>query len=75
MGKMKEAWSYQEEYNVNGQEIEYEMRLTNFLHMGGYDLGYTRDNCPAMEDWEDVLVNEMKADVYWLLKENEEGVA
>tara|TARA_R110000824_G_scaffold4623_8_gene22269 strand:- start:1222 stop:1437 length:216 start_codon:yes stop_codon:yes gene_type:complete len=45
-------------------DIELEMKLSNFLDGGGKELGYNRKEYPDPDDFEDVLINEIKLKVY-----------
>ena len=67
MGKMKAMW--EDEYRIEEAQDEalYES-LSTFLNSGGTDLGYENGNYPDPDDWDDVLINEIKVDVYWKLK-------
>ena len=64
MGKMKDLMDWDQYNESEGPEIELEMRLSNFLGSGGEELGYTRDEYPDPADFEDVLINEIKLEVY-----------
>ena len=64
MGKFKNLMDLDQYYENDGQEIEYEMKLSNFLDNGGEELGYTREEYPDIADFEDVLINEINLDTY-----------
>ena len=56
---LEEIEKYQDDY-----DIEYEMKLSNFLDGGGENLGYTREEYPDFADFEDVLINEITIEKY-----------
>ena len=70
MGRIKDRFvdNMAEELYYNDIElttdIEYEMRLSNFLDNGGEELGYTREDHPELSDFEDVLINEIPLEKY-----------
>ena len=51
--------------------IEHEMNLSNFLDNGGTELGYDRENYPDSADFNDVLINEIKLEIYKQLTNEE----
>lgn len=64
MGKFKNLMDLDQYYENDGPEIEFEMKLSNFLDNGGEELGYTREEYPDIADFEDVLINEINLDTY-----------
>ena len=64
MGKFKNLMDLDQYYENDGPEIEFEMKLSNFLDNGGKELGYTREEYPDIADFEDVLINEINLDTY-----------
>ena len=45
-------------------DVELEMRISYFLDGGGTELGYTENEYPDPADFEDVIINEIKLEVY-----------
>jgi len=73
MGKMKIMWEEEEAFQEAQDEAFYDS-LCTFLNSGGKELGYENGkNIPDTEDWDDVLINEIKAEVYWKLKHHTPG--
>ena len=72
MGKFKNLMDLDQYFENDGPEIEFEMKLSNFLYNGGEELGYTREEYPDIADFEDVLINEINLDTYKQLTFGEE---
>ena len=50
--------------NKYDYDVELEMRISYFLDSGGTKLGYTENDYPDPADFEDVIINEIKMEVY-----------
>ena len=73
MGKMKRYWEEEAAFVAAQDEALY-ASLSVFLNSGGNELGYKNGkNIPDPEDWDDILINEIKAEVYWKLKHHTPG--
>ena len=63
MGKFKDMM-IDDLDNKYDYDVELEMRISYFLDNGGTELGYTENEYPDPADFEDVLINEIKLEVY-----------